>query len=299
MYIKSGGASMVTINPNLTEEDVKNLYITPAIDLKWDKRQFEYKMEVKITDGRINIAGNVSTRQPAKYADYLLYLNSDNPIAVVEAKDMNHSASYGLQQAMTYATMLDIPFAYASNGTEFYEHDFLTGTVRNFPMDQFPSKDELVKRYLAEVNGGAGLSSTEQTLMNQPCYSSATFNTPRYYQRIAINRTLSAIAKGQNRILLTMATGTGKTFTAFQIVYRLLKSGLKKKILYLADRNVLVDQTRQQDFAPLENVIHKIKVSSEDPVTLTSHQVYFSLYQQLVGDDDQEHFSELFLFHFV
>ncbi|MDO4467888.1 MAG: DEAD/DEAH box helicase family protein [Bacillota bacterium] len=283
-----------TINPSLTEEDVKNIYITPALDTKWDKRSFEYRMEVKITDGRINIAGNVSTRQKPKFADYLLYFNGDNPIAVVEAKDMNHSASYGLQQAMTYAQMLDIPFAYSTNGTEFYEHDFLTGAVRNFPMDQFPTKDELVKRYYGEVNGGKGFSENELKAINQPCYTSATTNTPRYYQRIAINRTLSAIAKGQNRILLTMATGTGKTFTAFQIVYRLLKSGLKKKILYLADRNVLVDQSILQDFSPLDNVIHKINVKSEDPTTITAHQVYFALYQQLVGEGGEEHYAKLF-----
>lgn len=130
---------MTAIAPHLlTEEDVKNLYITPALDTKWDKKTFEYRMEVKITDGRINIAGNVTSRQPAKFADYLLYLNADNPIAVVEAKYMLHTASYGLQQAVTYAQMLDISFSYSSNGTEFYEHDFLTGKVRNFPLVNCP-----------------------------------------------------------------------------------------------------------------------------------------------------------------
>lgn len=284
---------IVNTDYSLTEEDVKNIYITPELDKKWDKKAFEYRMEVKITDGRINVAGNVHTRQPAKFADYLLYMNVDNPIAVIEAKDMKHSASFGMQQAMSYAQMLDIPFAYSTNGTEFFEHDFLTGTVRNFPMSEFPSKEGLISRYYQEVNGGKGFSKKELQVINQPCYTSAKTNNPRYYQRIAINRTLSAIAKGQNRILLAMATGTGKTFTAFQIVYRLLKSGLKQKILYLADRNVLVDQSIQQDFAPLINVIHKIKVANEDKITLTAHQVYFALYQQLIGDNE-DYYKKLF-----
>lgn len=280
--------------PILTEEDVKNLYITPALDRYWNKSVFEYRMEVKITDGRINNEGNVNTRQRPLFADYLLYLNADNPIAVVEAKDQTHTASFGLQQAMNYAQMLDVPFAYASNGLEFVEHDFLTGTVRSFPMDQFPTRDELIRRYKTEVNGGQGLTVDEEKVINQPCYTNVNTYPPRYYQRIAINRTLKAIAKGQDRILLTMATGTGKTYTAFQIVYRLLKSGLKKKILYLADRNVLVDQSIQQDFKPLDDVIKKIKVAGADPATITSHQVYFALYQQLVGDYGEKHYEKLF-----
>ncbi len=280
--------------PNLTEEDVKNLYITPALDRCWNKYAYEYRMEVYFTDGRINNQGNVNTRQPGKKADYLLYMNTDNPIAVVEAKDQTHTASFGMQQAIEYAKMLDVPFAYASNGLEFVEHDFFTGLERTIPMDQFPSKDELVRRYRAEVNGGAGLNANEQKLIDQPCYTNVNTYPPRYYQRIAINRTLNAIAKGQNRILLAMATGTGKTYTAFQIVYRLLKSGMKKKILYLADRNILVDQSIQQDFAPLGNVIEKIKVAGADPATITSHQVYFALYQQLVGDGGEKHYERLF-----
>lgn len=191
---------------------------------------------------------------------------------------------------MTYAKMLDLPFAYSSNGDGFAEHDFLTGKERQLKMDEFPTEVELVSRFKEE----SGMTPTQEAVIEQPYYSSQNTYPPRYYQRIAINRTVDAIARGQNRLLLVMATGTGKTYTAFQIVYRMLQSGLKRKILYLADRNILVDQSIQQDFAPLEKVIHKINVSKDDKSTITSHEVYFSLYQQLVGDDDKEHFSELF-----
>ena len=283
---------MILDKKQMSEEDIKLQYITPAITAKWDIRKIT--METQITDGRMILMGNLVTRDKPKRADYLLYLNANNPIAVIEAKDNNHSVSFGLQQAMTYAQMLDLPFAYSSNGDGFMEHDFLTGTERQFGLDEFPTEDELIARYKAEQNGGAGITPAEQTVLDQPYYSSQTTWPPRYYQRIAVNRTLDAIARGQDRLLLVMATGTGKTYTAFQIVYRLLQSGMKRKILYLADRNILVDQSIQQDFAPLEKVIHKINVTKDDRSTITSHEVYFSLYQQLVGDDDEEHFSELF-----
>ena len=195
---------------------------------------------------------------------------------------------------MTYAEMLDVPFAYSSNGDGFFEHDFLTGKERELSMDEFPTEEELINRYKAESNHGEGLSSQEEKIIDQPYFSSMNSYPPRYYQRVAVNRTVEQIASGKDRLLLVMATGTGKTYTAFQIAYRLLQSGMKRKILYLADRNILVDQSIQQDFAPLEKVIHKINVAKDDPSTITSHQVYFSLYQQLVGDDDAEHFSELF-----
>ena len=277
---------------DMTEEDVKLQFITPAITSKWDIHKIT--METQITDGKINLKGNLVFREKPKRADYILYLNANNPIAIVEAKDNNHSVSYGLQQAMTYAQMLDLPFAFSSNGDGFAEHDFLTGTEREFGLDEFPTEDELIARYKAERDGGTGITPAQQKMIDQPYYSSQTTYPPRYYQRIAINRTVDAIARGQDRLLLVMATGTGKTYTAFQIVYRLLRSGMKSKILYLADRNILVDQSIQQDFAPLEKVIHKINVAKDDRSTITSHEVYFSLYQQLVGDDDQEHFSELF-----
>ena len=280
MYIISKGS--------MTEEDIKLQYITPAITAKWDHEHIT--METKITDGKINLKGNLVFREQPKRADYILYLSTYNPIAVVEAKDNSHSISYGLQQAIAYAQMLDLPFAYSSNGDGFAEHDFLTGQEREFGLDEFPTEQELVARNKME----SGLTSRQETVLDQQYYTSQRTYPPRYYQRIAINRTVDAIARGQQRILLVMATGTGKTYTAFQIVYRLLKSGLKRKVLYLADRNILVDQSIQQDFAPLEKVIHKINVAKDDISTITSHEVYFSLYQQLVGDDDQEHFSELF-----
>ena len=271
----------------MSEEDIKLQYITPAIMAKWDIKKIT--METNITDGKINLKGNFITREKPKRADYVLYLNPNNPIAIVEAKDNKHSISHGLQQAMAYASMLDIPFAYSSNGDGFFEHDFLTGKERELDLDEFPTEEELYCRYKNGANNGEGLSENQEKMIQQPYYSSQKTYPPRYYQRIAINRTVDAISMGKDRLLLVMATGTGKTYTAFQIVYRLLKSGMKSKILYLADRNNLVDQSIQQDFAPLEKVIHKVNFSKDDPSTITSYQVYFSLYQQLAGgNDDQE-----------
>lgn len=266
----------------MTEEDVKLQFITPAITDKWSLDHIT--METKITDGKINLKGNFVFREKPKKADYVLYINANNPIAIVEAKDNNHTVSYGLQQAMTYAQMLDVSFAYSSNGDAFFEHDFLTGQERQLALFEFPSLDELVARYQA----GKGLNDQEKRIIGQPYYTSQTTYAPRYYQRDAVNRTVDAVARGQQRILLVMATGTGKTYVAFQTVYRLLKSGMKKKVLYLADRNILVDQSIQQDFAPLEKTIHKINFAKDDPVTVSSHEVYFSLYQQLAGNDDAD-----------
>ena len=276
----------------MSEEDIKLQYITPAITAKWN--QHKITMETKITDGRVNIKGNMASREAPKRVDYLLYLSDNKPIAVVEAKDNNHSVSYGLQQAITYAKMLDLPFAYSSNGDGFVEHDFLTGIERTLSLDEFPSETELITRFKAESNNGNGISAKEESIIEQPYYSSRETYSPRYYQRIAINRVVEAIAKGQDRLLLVMATGTGKTYTAFQIVYRLLKSGMRKKILYLADRNLLVDQTLQQDFAPLSKTIHKVNFAKDDKTTISAYEVYFSLYHQMVGDGGEEHFLEWF-----
>ena len=288
-YLQKREAVFMTIisKKQMSEEDIKLQYITPAITAKWDIEKIT--METNMTDGKINLKGNFVTREKPKRADYVLYLNSNNPIAIVEAKDNKHSISHGLQQAMAYASMLDIPFAYSSNGDGFFEHDFLTGKERELDLDEFPTEEELYCRYKNGANNGEGLSENQEKMIQQPYYSSQKTYPPRYYQRIAINRTVDAISRGKDRLLLVMATGTGKTYTAFQIVYRLLKSGMKSKILYLADRNNLVDQSIQQDFAPLEKVIHKVNFSKDDPSTITSYQVYFSLYQQLAaGNDDQE-----------
>lgn len=292
---------------DMTEEDIKLNYITPSLHNSGWKDKITMETAVKFTDGKINLRGNIYSRGKPKKADYVLYLCSNNPIAIVEAKDNNHSVSFGLQQAMDYANMMDIPFAYSSNGDAYMEHDFLTGKERQIKLDEFPTPDELISRYKQEANDGNGITDDEERIIKQPYYSSAKTYPPRYYQRNAVNRTVEAIAKGQDRLLLVMATGTGKTYTAFQIVYRLLKSGMKKKILYLADRNILVDQSIQQDFSPLEKSIHKINFAKDDPTTITSHEVYFSLYQQLTGSDDADgeddedavmHFSKLFKSNF-
>lgn len=278
----------------MTEEDIKLNFITPALMSKgWKDR---ITMETKITDGRINLKGNIASREVPKKADYILYINKANPLAVVEAKDNNHSISFGMQQAKLYAQMLDVKFAYSSNGDGFQEFDFLTGTEREITLEEFPTPDELFARYKAEINDGQGLSKAELLFIEQPFYTSQTTYSPRYYQRNAVNRTLDAIAKGQNRLLLVMATGTGKTYTAFQIVYRLLQTGARQKILYLADRNNLIDQTIGGDFKPLEKVMHKINFVKDNRTTITSYQVYFSLYQQLVGnkkEDDDESDEEV------
>jgi len=285
---------MSTMRPKneMTEEDIKFQYINPAIESKWDRSKIS--METRITDGMINLRGNRVSRSEAKKADYILYINPQKPIAIIEAKSNKYSVSHGLQQAMQYAEMLDVPFAYSSNGDGFYEHDYLTGKERELSLEEFPSEEELLIRFTADSNDGKGLNDNVRKIIDQPYYSSQNTYPPRYYQRIAVNRAVEEIAQGKDRLLLVMATGTGKTYTAFQIVYRLLQSGMKRKVLYLADRNILVDQSIQQDFAPLKKVIHKINVAKDDPNTITSYQVYFSLYQQLVGDDDKEHFSELF-----
>lgn len=282
---------IIPIN-QMTEEDIKLNYITPALLNRGWRDKITMETKVLFTDGRINIRGNMVARNTPKKADYVLYINANNPIAIVEAKDNHHTVSAGLAQAMQYAQMMDIPFAYSSNGTGFYEHDFLTGLERPIALEEFPTYDELYERFKTESNKGQGLNPTEISVLTQPYYTSQTTYSPRYYQRIAINRTLDAIARGQDRLLLVMATGTGKTYTAFQIVYRLLKAGMKRKVLYLADRNFLVDQSIQQDFAPLERTIHKINFAKDDPSMITSYEVYFSLYQQLADREDDEDENE-------
>ena len=272
----------------MTEEDIKLNFITPAILSKGWQDKITMETQLKFTDGKVNLRGNKVSRETPKKADYVLYFAKNNPLAVVEAKDNNHSVSFGMQQAKLYAKMLDVKFAYSSNGDAFQEFDFITGVEREIALDEFPSPEELFARYQSEINDGQGLSEKELALINQPYYTSQNTYPPRYYQQVAVNRTMDAIAKGQNRILLVMATGTGKTYTAFQIVYRLLQSGVKQKILYLADRNNLVDQTISGDFKPLEKVTHKINFAKDDRTTITSHQVYFSLYQQLVGNKTTE-----------
>ena len=279
----------------LSEEDIKLRYITPAIqNVGWSVTDITMETKVKLTDGKVNNKGNFVVREKAKYADYVLYYNHANPIAIVEAKDANHSVSFGMQQAKEYASMMNVPFAFSSNGFGFHEYDFLTGKERTFAMNQFPSKEELYARFLSESNEGQGFNEDELKVISQPYCTGQDIFPPRYYQRNAVNLTVDAVARGRKRMLLVMATGTGKTYTAFQIVYRLLKADLVKKVLYLADRNVLVDQSIEQDFKPLANTIHKVNYQQDKEIKPTAHEVYFSLYQQLIGEGGKPNYKELF-----
>lgn len=279
----------------LSEEDIKLRYITPSIvDKGWSVDNITMETKVKLTDGKINLRGNLVSRGKAKYADYVLYYNRATPIAIVEAKDASHAVAHGLQQAKEYAQMMDVPFAFSSNGMGYQEYDFLTGKERYFSMDQFPMKEDLYARFISESNGGAGLSDNQMKVIDQPFCTGQDIFPPRYYQRNAVNRTVNSVAQGKKRLLLVMATGTGKTYTAFQIVYRLLKAGLVKKVLYLADRNVLVDQSIQQDFKPLDKTIHKVSYQKDKGPGNTAYEVYFALYQQLIGQGGKQQYKELF-----
>lgn len=270
------------IEEQLSEEDVRNMYITPALTKKWSLEK-QIRSEVYFTAGRVIVRGNMSARKKGEKADYILYYNSSKPIAVVEAKKNTLSVGEGIQQAMKYAKILDIPFAYSTNGKAFLEHDFLTGKEREISMNEFPSPEELWNRYKI----GKNLTLDEEKIINEPYYYAPGTNKPRYYQRIAINRTCEAIARHQKRILLVMATGTGKTFTAFQIIHRLRKAGLKKKILYLADRNMLIDQTMSQDFQPFSNIMTKVENRKMD----SSYEIYMALYQQLTDGQGTDIFK--------
>lgn len=279
----------------LSEEDIKLRYITPSIlDKGWSVENITMETKVKLTDGKINLRGNFVARGKAKFADYVLYYNRATPIAIVEAKDANHTVAHGLQQAKEYAQMMDVPFAFSSNGQGYQEYDFLTGKERSLPINQFPTKEELYARFVSESNGGSGLTDSEMKVIDQPFCTGQDIFPPRYYQRNAVNRTVNSVAQGKNRLLLVMATGTGKTYTAFQIVYRLLKAGLVKKVLYLADRNVLIDQSIQQDFKPLNKTIHKVSYQKDKGPGNTAYEVYFALYQQLIGQGGKQQYKELF-----
>lgn len=269
----------------MTEEDIKMKYINPAIEKSgWDINR-NVKFEYCFTDGRIIVRGNKTKRGDKKKADYLLYYLPNIPIAVIEAKDNNHSVGDGMQQAIEYANVLDVPFAYSSNGDGFLEHDMRAGKERELKMNEFPSPEELWKRYKRIINI---INEEQEKLITEPYYFNMGDKTPRYYQVIAINKTIESIAKGKNRILIVMATGTGKTYTAFQIIHRLWQSKNKRKILYLADRNILIDQTMQQDFKPFSKYMTKIEGKRLD----SSYEIYMSLYQQLAGEDNKEPFRE-------
>ena len=263
----------------LTEEDIKLKYITPALQAAdWDIKN-QIRCEYYYTAGKINVRENVAQRGKGKKVDYLLSYKSNLPIAIVEAKDNKVPIAHGIQQGMDYAYDLDIPFAYSSNGDGFFEHDMITGEERELKLEEFPTPKQLWERYLKEKE----ITPEQESLITEPYYFMDINKTPRYYQRIAINKTIEAISKGQKRILLVMATGTGKTFTAFQIIHRLHKSGKMKKILYLADRNVLIDQTMQNDFKPFQKVMTKIEHRNMD----SSYEIYMSLYHQLRSNEEE------------
>lgn len=267
----------------LKEQEVRTMFITPALVEKGWKVGENMREEYYFTDGRVLVMGSKHSVADGKKADYLLYHNG-KPIAVIEAKDNKHAVGGGIQQAIDYALILDLQFAYSSNGDAFLEHDFTTGRETELKMNEFPTEAELYHRFLSTKN----YSEEEQKIVETPYYYDAYSHEPRYYQRIAIDRTVEAIAKGQPRILIVMATGTGKTFTAFQIIHRLHKSGAKKKILYLADRNILIDQTMAQDFKPFKKFMTKITSNGDGVDKIdTSYEVYMALYHQLVGKEGE------------
>lgn len=268
---------------DLSEEDIKARYITPAVEESgWSKKQIRY--EYAFTAGRIILRGNMTKRGKKKRADYLLFYKPNLPLAIIEAKDNNHSVGAGLQQAIEYAEALDVKFVYASNGDGFVEQDLITGDIRNLSLNEFPSPEKLYQRYVNEMR----FSETGEKALLEPYYWVPGYKTPRYYQRVAIDRTVNAVTSGKNRVLLVCATGTGKTFMAFQIIYRLWKAGIKKRILFLADRNVLVDQTISGDFKPFGGKMTKVENKQLD----SSYEIYLALYQQLAGDEGEEPFKQ-------
>lgn len=273
---------MMNVNKKeLKEQEIRTMFITPALKEKGWEVLKNMREEYYFTDGRVLVAGSQHSVAEGKKADYLLYHNG-KPIAVVEAKDNKHAVGGGMQQAIDYALILDLKFAYSSNGDAFLEHDFITGKETELKLDEFPTEESLYQRYLDSKN----YTPEELKIVETPYYYDAYSHEPRYYQRIAVDRTVEAIAKGQQRVLVVMATGTGKTFTAFKIIHRLHKSGAKKKILYLADRNILIDQTMVQDFKPFKKFMTKITSLGEGENKIdSSYEVYMALYHQLVGKE--------------
>ena len=260
------------------EENTKRRLITPVLEKCWhDDKKDKIIMEYYFTDGRISIDEyNIAHRGKPKKVDYLMLYYNNVPLALVEAKGEDHSAGEGYQQAKDYAIMLDVPFAYATNGNDLLEADLISGLNRTLKMKDFPDIETLWQRFLSEKK----FTPDIEALYKYPYYTTATGKRPRYYQRIAINRTVEAIARGKNRILLVMATGTGKTFTSFQIIHRFWKTQTNPRILFIVDRNILVDQTMQKDFAPFMNSMIKVDNQNID----TAHEIYLALYQQLKTD---------------
>lgn len=274
---------------SLTERDICTKFIIPSIvTAGWDM-DLQVREEVAFTKGRVVVRGKLHSRGLARRADFVLYHRANLPLAVIEAKDNRHAVGSGMQQALGYADALDVPFVFSSNGDGFLFHDRTAtgGKVETeLTLDQFPSPQELWRRYCL----WKGFGEDARQVVESPYYDDGSSRSPRYYQINAINRTIEAVANGQNRILLVMATGTGKTYTAFQIIWRLWKSRQKKRILFLADRNILVDQTKNNDFKPFGAAMTKITKRQID----TSYEIYLSLYQAVTGVEDVKNIYKQF-----
>ena len=270
---------------DLSERDICTKFINPAIEKAGWNLRTQVREEVSFTDGRVIVQGNLHARGKRKRADYILYYKSDMPIAIIEAKDNKHNVGDGMQQALEYSEILHIPFVFTSNGDSFMFHDKTknTGDIeKEISLDEFPSPEQLWNKSLQE----RGIETPEaRAIVEQEYHKDDSDMSPRYYQQNAINRTIEAVAKGQDRIILVMATGTGKTYTAFNIIWRLWKKGTKKRILFLADRNALLTQTKNGDFSPFGNdIMHIIKNRKIDK----SYQIYFALYQGLTGTEESQ-----------
>lgn len=273
----------------LTETEICDRYVTPAITGSgWDQHT-QIRREFTFTAGQVFVRGNMAKRGEKKRADYILLREPNIPLAVVEAKDNNHSVGSGLQQALGYAKALDIPFVFSSNGDGFMFHD-RTGqsdpVEREIGLGDFPSPDDLWARYRA----WRGLTDESRLIAEQPYHDDGSGKEPRYYQRIAIQRAIEAVAKGDRRVLLAMATGTGKTYTAFQIMWRLWKAEKVKRVLFLVDRNILADQAKTNDFKPFGSVMTKVKHRNADP----SYEVYLALYQAVSGTEEEKNIYKQF-----
>ena len=277
----------------LSERDICTKYITPALEKAgWDVTT-QIREEFPLTKGRIIVRGKLHTRAKHKRADYVLFYKPNIPIAIIEAKDNNHTVGDGMQQALSYADMLQVPFVFSSNGDGFLFHNKIAADLpgdgiveRELALHEFPTAQTLWQWWAQH----RGLNDQQNALVTQDYFSDGSDKSPRYYQLLAINKTIEAIARGQNRILLVMATGTGKTFTAFQIIWRLWKSKAKKRILFLADRNILVDQTMTNDFKPFGSAMTKIQKRQANK----SYEIYLSLYQAVTGNEEERNIYKQF-----
>ena len=266
---------------SLSETDIRTKYITPAIvNAGWNPMS-QMREEYAVTKGRIIARGKTCKREIPLKADYVLFYKPNKPIAIVEAKDNKHTMADGMQQALQYASMMNVPFVFSSNGDGFVFHNkYVTeGDVEvTLSLDEFPSPETLWNMYHEQNH----INPSQDKVIDEPYYSDNPDKQPRYYQMNAINQTVEAIANGQDRILLVRATGTGKSYTAFQIIWRLWKSGIKKRILFLADRTALISQTFTNDFAPFKDKMTWVTKQNFD----TAHEIYLALYQGLTGEDE-------------